>query len=412
MDIGTAEAQRTQRELVAYLRSPEAIRERCGQLFSWVCEGKSENFVCDLTQLPRVADYVIEVIRKEYPNLDVPFHSRWRHFEAGGVGRLAKLDRLLAGLSPEEKAAAKFDLAIISVLLDAGAGDRWHYDEQETNLRLGRSEGLAVASFHMFCQGNFASNNLPQADASRLQKLTEAELATGFQVTAENPLVGIGGRLNLLQKLGQVLLASPHLFGDKNPRPGNLVKYLLGKSENGELAATTVFSAVLEGLSDIWPGRLEIAGVNLGDVWEHPAISDDGLVPFHKLSQWLTYSLLEPLQELGLTITGLDKLTGLPEYRNGGLCLDLGLISVKNPEIFRLSHLVGSAVIVEWRALTVILLDRIAATIREKLSMSTEELPLVKILQGGTWTAGRKIAAQLRTGGIPPIQIESDGTVF
>ncbi|BAY62042.1 hypothetical protein NIES22_21090 [Calothrix brevissima NIES-22] len=413
--MGTAKTPSTPREeekLVAYLRSPAAIRERCGELFSWVCEGKSENFLCDLNQLGRVADYVMEVIRGEYPNLDVPFHSRWRHFEVGGVGRLAKLDTLLAGLSPEEKAAAKFDLAIISVLLDAGAGDRWHYHEQETNLRLGRSEGLAVASFQMFCQGNFASDGLPQADASRLQQLTEAELATGFQVTADNPLVGIGGRLNLLQKLGQVLLASPHLFGDTNPRPGNLVTYLLGKSENGQLAATTVLSAVLEGLSDIWPGRLEIAGVNLGDVWEHPAISDDGLVPFHKLSQWLTYSLLEPLQELGLTITGLDRLTGLPEYRNGGLCLDLGLISVKNPEILRTSHSVASAVIVEWRALTVILLDRIAATVREKLGMSPEELPLVKILQGGTWTAGRKIAAELRTGGIPPIQIESDGTVF
>jgi Protein of unknown function (DUF1688) len=60
----------------------------------------------------------------------------------------------------------------------------------------------------------------------------------------------------------------------------------------------------------------------------------------------------------------------------------------------------------------VILLDLIAVTVREKLGMSPEELPLVKILQGGTWTAGRKIAAELRTNGIPPIQIESDGTVF
>jgi hypothetical protein len=409
VEIGTGKAQR---ELVAYLRSPEAIRERCGQLFSWVCEGNSDNFGCDLRQLGRVADYVIEVIRGEYPNLDIPFHSRWRHFEVGGVPRLAKLDNLLAGLSPVEKAAAKFDLAIVSVLLDAGAGDRWHYDEQETSLRLGRSEGLAVASFQMFCQGDFASESLPQADALRLQELTEAELATGFQVSSENPLVGIGGRVNLLRQLGQVLLASPHLFGEENPRPGNLVHYLLGKSENGELAAKTVLSAVLQGLSDIWPGRLEIAGVNLGDVWQHPAISDDSLVPFHKLSQWLTYSLLEPLQELGLKITGLDQLTGLPEYRNGGLCLDLGLISVKNSDILSSSHSVASAVIVEWRALTVILLDRIAATVREKLSMTSEELPLVKILQGGTWTAGRKIAAELRTGGIPPIQIESDGTVF
>jgi hypothetical protein len=359
-----------------------------------------------------VADYVIEVMRCEYPDLQIPFHSRWRHFEVGGIPRLGQLNSRLIGLTPLEKAAAKFDLAIVSVLLDAGAGNNWRYDEQDTGLSLSRSEGLAVASLQMFSQGVFASNNLLQVDAQRLQALTETELATGFQVNVENPLVGIYGRLKLLQKLGEALVASPDLFGDENPRPGNLVNYLLSKSQNGKLAAATVLSAVLEGLSDIWPSRLEIAGMNLGDVWQHSAVKDDGLVPFHKLSQWLTYSLLEPLQELGLEITGLDALTGLPEYRNGGLCLDLGLISAKDSDVLRLSHSVASEFIVEWRALTVILLDKIAATVREKLGMSPEELPLVKILQGGTWTAGRKIAAELRMGGTLPIQIESDGTVF
>jgi hypothetical protein len=90
----------------------------------------------------------------------------------------------------------------------------------------------------------------------------------------------------------------------------------------------------------------------------------------------------------------------------------LGLVKVKDSEIFQTSHLVDSEVIVEWRALTVILLDKIANTIREKLKMNTEELPLVKILQGGTWTAGRKIATALRKNGKPPITIVSDGTVF
>ncbi|MBD2385012.1 URC4/urg3 family protein [Cylindrospermum sp. FACHB-282] len=412
MEIGTAKTPRTPREEVAYLRSPVAIRERCGELFRFVVEGKSRYFVCDLTRLPGVADYVIEVIRGEYPDLQVPFHSRWRHFEAGGVPRLAQLDAMLAELTVWEKAAAKFDLAIISVLLDAGAGSNWRYDEQETGLTFRRSEGLAVASFRMFCQGAFSGGGLLQVDGERLAALTGEELATGFQVNAENRLVGVSGRLSLLQRLGKALVASPLLFGEKNSRPGNLVSYLLGKAENGQLAATTVFSAILTGLSDIWPGRLEVAGVNLGDVWFHADVADDGLVPFHKLSQWLTYSLLEPLQELGLTITGLDALTGLPEYRNGGLCLDLGLVRAKYPEVLQLSHSVSSEVIVEWRALTVILLDQIAATVRVQLGMSAEELPLVKILQGGTWTAGRKIAAELRTGGIPPIQIDSDGTVF
>jgi hypothetical protein len=159
-----------------------------------------------------------------------------------------------------------------------------------------------------------------------------------------------------------------------------------------------------------------LAGINLGDVWIHPALTGDDpsaqYVPFHKLSQWLTYSLLEPLQELGLEIIGLDELTGLAEYRNGGLCLDLGLLEAKQNMVFQERHLPGSEVIVEWRALTVSLLDTIAAIIRQQLNLSATELPLVKVLQGGTWTAGRRIANQLRVGGVPPIQIESDGTVF
>jgi hypothetical protein len=120
---------------------------------------------------------------------------------------------------------------------------------------------------------------------------------------------------------------------------------------------------------------------------------------------------LEPLQELGLEITGLDQLTGLPEYRNGGLCLDLGLLQAKQVAVTQISHLPQSEVIVEWRSLTVILLDHIAAAIRAKLGMDETTLPLVKVLQGGTWSAGRQIAATLR-GGTPPIQLESDGTVF
>lgn len=118
------------------------------------------------------------------------------------------------------------------------------------------------------------------------------------------------------------------------------------------------------------------------------------------------------MQELSLEITNLNALTGLPEYRNGGLCLDLGLLQVKHADILQQPHPAESEVIVEWRALTVILLDLIAETVREKLGMNADQLPLVKILQGGTWSAGRKIATHLRTGGVPPIQLHSDGTVF
>ncbi|MDK3155118.1 URC4/urg3 family protein [Kamptonema cortianum] len=399
---------------LAYLRSPQAIRDRCNILYELACQDKLQHFRVDLSQLETTADYVLQVIREHYPNLDIPFHSRWQHFEVGGISRIAQLNAQLASLPPIEQAKAKYDLAIVSVLLDAGAGAAWKYQEAETGGTYQRSEGLAVASLRMFERGLFSSSaqNPLQADAEGLKSLTESRLAAGFQVSSDNPLVGLSGRLQLLQKLGQSLTHYPDYFCSDYPRSGNLVSYFLSQAENKQISASFIFTTILTGLGEIWPGRLTLDGVNLGDVWQHSALLDAGYIPFHKLSQWLTYSLLEPLQEIGLEITQLNALTGLPEYRNGGLCLDLGLLQPKSNRILEQAHQVDSEVIVEWRALTVILLDKIAQVIREKLQLSETELPLVKVLQGGTWTAGRKIAAELRPGGIPPIQIDSDGTVF
>lgn len=404
--------------IINYLRSPAAIRERCKQIFNLGCEDKLRYFRCNLNQLDTVADYVIGVIKEDYPDLNIPFHSRWRHFECGGVHRVAQLKEKLRHLTAVEKAKLKFDLAIISVLLDAGAGAEWKYYEKETNQTFHRSEGLAIASFRMFCNGRFSSNPQQslQADAFALQNLSEFSLAEGFQVNENNLIVGLNGRLQLLQKLGIILQNYPQFFGTENPRLGNLVTYLVNKAHNGTLQASVVLLAILESLGEIWPGRYTIYNVNLGDVWPHYALQGNDLgaeyVPFHKLSQWLTYSLLEPLEELGLKITDLDELTGLPEYRNGGLFLDLGLLEIKDKTLLQKPHLPNSEIIVEWRALTVILLDRLADNIRQKLGMNAANLPLVKVLQGGTWKAGRKIAAELRKGAVPPLIIESDGTVF
>ncbi len=405
-------------KIINYIRSTQAIRERCQQILELCLNDQLEHFRCDLTQVNYVADYVIEVIQANYPDLQVPFHSRWRHFTAGGIDRSAHLQQVLQTASPLEQARTKVDLAVTSVLLDAGAGTVWKYVEAETGQVFRRSEGLAVASYHLFLQGGFSNDPQKpwQADAAGLQTLTLERLASGFQVNDQNPLVGLEGRLQLMRQLGQVLTTQPDLFGQHAPRPGGLVDYLLQQADSGKLSAHTVFAAVLAGFSEIWPGRVTLADVNLGDVWQHSRLPDRGLgsqlVPFHKLSQWLTYSLLEPLQELGLEIINLDQLTGLAEYRNGGLCVDLGLLQPKHSAVLADRHLPGSEVIVEWRALTVVLLDSIADAVRQKLNCGSQELPLAKVLEGGTWAAGRQIAAECRVDGSPPIQVMSDGTVF
>jgi hypothetical protein len=196
---------------------------------------------------------------------------------------------------------------------------------------------------------------------------------------------------------------------DGASRLGGFADHLRARAAGGTLPATAILEAVLEHLGPIWPGRHDIGGVNLGDVWPHGSV---GWVPLHKLSQWLTYSLCEPLEWAGLRVTGLDELTGLAEYRNGGLFLDGGVLRLRDRAAQTTRHAVGSELVVEWRGLTVALLDRTAKALRASLHLDAERLPLAKVLEGGTWGAGRQIAAERRPGGGPPLTIESDGTVF
>ena len=154
----------------------------------------------------------------------------------------------------------------------------------------------------------------------------------------------------------------------------------------------------------------------LGDVWYHSEISrpdpTDRLVPFHKLSQWLSYSLIEPLQKAGSVVQEPSGLTGLGEYRNGGLFIDTGVIVPKDPAALEKVFRPADELIVEWRALTVALLDSVADKVRSQLGRTPEQLPLASVLQGGTWSAGRRIAAELRPNGGPPVHLDSDATVF
>jgi len=402
-------------EAARWLLSTAAVRSRAHQLLALADDGKLPHLALDRARLPAVIDEVIQVTRGAYPDGGIPYHARWRHFSVGGRDRWATLAASIDDV--RERARAGFDLAVTSVLLDAGAGAEWRYREPATGDVFARSEGLAVASFDLFAAGAFSGDPMRpfRADATGLGRFDAARLASGFQCEAGNPMVGLEGRAGLIRSLGRALASAPDLFG-RDARIGNLVDHLERRAVQGKLKASEILHAVLSGFGLVWPGRLSLAGIPLGDTWRHAsARSDDaadGLVPFHKLSQWLTYSLVEPLEWLGLSVTDLDDLTGLPEYRNGGLFLDLGVLAWRDPTVPRRALKPGDEAVVEWRALTVALLDEVASGVRQRLGLDREQLPLAKVLQGGTWTAGRRVAARLRPGGGPPLTLDSDGTVF
>jgi hypothetical protein len=401
------------------LLNADAVRSRAHQMLGLGLSGRLPHFLVDLRHLDNAVDFVLTITCKAYPTLDVPFHSRWRHFVSGNVDRWAAISDAKKWSDRRARARAEFDLAIISVFLDAGAGSVWRYRHPITGMSTGRSEGLAQASLDMFARGAFsARGDEPlRVDGKVLSRMATAELREGFQVTGDNPLVGIDGRAELLRRLGTLVSDNPDIFAREDPpRPGGLFDHLLATSENGTIAATTILSELLRRLGPIWPSRIELRGIPLGDCWRHPSIETgdctNGLVPLHKLSQWLTYSLIEPLQRAGLSVTNLDGLTGLAEYRNGGLFVDAGVLQLRDPADQEREHEVGSTLVVEWRALTVALLDRLAVSLRARLGLDAASLPLASILQGGTWTAGRVLALERRADGSPPIKVMSDGTVF
>ena len=154
---------------VRQIRTPEAIRERCTEILT-ACEAGDEScFTLNLQGLDEVADYVVREISRNYPQLDVPYHSRWRHFQAGGIDRWGLLARELAGQPREEVARIRIELVIVSVLLDAGAGDAWSYQEPATGNCYVRSEGLALASLAPLSQREAfrAAGSTPQGRCER-----------------------------------------------------------------------------------------------------------------------------------------------------------------------------------------------------------------------------------------------------
>ncbi len=408
----------------ARLLTVDAVRERCTRIMAAAERGDTAHFAWQAQPLDACADYVVQVIRSRHPDLKVPYHSRWRHFEAGGTDRWSTLS---AGLHAdrEERARIEIDLVIPSVLLDAGAGAEWRYQDHPTGQTIARSEGLGVASLALFANGVFSDDATQplRSDASALARFTPARLALGFQVSAANPLVGLEGRAALIRRLGEVVAATPAVFAtapQTHARIGHLFDYLKQHAHTTPTGLTVsarfLVQTLLHALGPVWPSRLMLDGVALGDCWRHTAAnandSTNGYVPFHKLTQWLAYSLLEPLARGGLQVTELAALTGLPEYRNGGLLIDCGVLQPLDSALLGLPLTVDHPAVIEWRALTVIALDRLADAVRARLGLRAEQFPLACVLEGGTWAAGRQVAAERRAGGGPPLHIVSDGTVF
>lgn len=438
---------------IDYLRTLQAVRERSQLVYDLAKQDKLQHFVLDESKLESVADYVLELVARDHGSIfKVPPHGRWRSYKVnvgGGSSSSSpsspyqERDLVMElvskweseGVCKPERVRRVIDLFMVSVLIDAGAGSQWKYADKELNQVFTRTEGLGIAALRMFESGLFSSSssNPYQADSQGLMKLTDSELLEGFQAAdeAKNPLLGGTNRAQLLRSLGQALESSgsSKYFAPSGDavykRPGNMMDYLDSASKSPKaVSVEDIWAVILDGLVSVWPAsRTQLDGVSLGDVWPCPAVASSGstdcLIPFHKLSQWLTWSLVDVIVNLaGYTVNGTELLTGLPEYRNGGTFVDMGVLTLKDAGLLSDPPTFEAAdpTIVEWRALTVILLDKVTDIIRQKCLIQNEQqcpMLLAKVLEGGTWKAGRELAARLRPETKdPPINIISDGTLF
>lgn len=331
------------------------------------------------------------------------------------------------------------DLFLVSVLLDAGAGNTWSYTSREDGRTYRRSEGLAIASLEMFRSGMFSSHTSEpcQVDADGLRRLTVQNMAKGLQVTPHNQIAGLEGRTGLLIRLADAL-NNTELFG-ADARPGNMLgMHFLSSVYQGLIDTTsdyllshpktlassipivplpTLWSVLIDGLAPIWPAtRTSIDDISLGDAWPLVALEKslpphsqpwETIVPFHKLTQWLCYSLMQPMSKLmNVHFAGAELMTGLPEYRNGGLFIDTGVLTLKKDdekrglaEFHRNAEREGKKslevvpmfppdddVVVEWRAVTVGFLDLLLLEVNSALGLKgNEALTLPQMLEAGSW---------------------------
>ncbi|THD00190.1 hypothetical protein EYZ11_000381 [Aspergillus tanneri] len=424
---------------IQYILSLQAVRERAHHVLKLALENKLNHFDYHADRLDDAVRYVTGIIKRDYgPDRygEIPPHGRWQHFQVGPRDRIGVLlsNWDSAKHDKKEQARGLVDLFLVSVLLDAGAGDKWRFTEPDTGAVIVRSEGIAVATLHMFLAGQYSTAESSRKDivlGQALQDLKEEVLREGFQITHENPFVGVPSRVELLNALGRSLLRLPDVFGQSG-RPGNLVDYLLSKTDKSKsLDFNVLWTTLQEVLLPVWPSsRTQLAGHPVGDAWPLQVLSSNppsqskypSIQPFHKLTQWLAYSLMVPLERLlGVTWKNAHIATGLPEYRNGGLFVDMGVLTLKPEALSRGLASSGTSLpafdatadeIVEWRALTVALLDRVHEAI-QKTELGSVGLTLPQVLEAGTWKAGRELAAEKRPETrSSPVLILGDGTLF
>lgn len=407
------EAQQTQhaRE-VDPVFVPSSIRRAARALFNLAQLGELEHFELHAATL----DTLVKDMTRGLEPAQVAPHTQWRNFEQDGIQRIAAFNKQLSSSlsTPMDCAQARLDLLFLNEALETGGNGTWRYYDALSDRTLTRTEALATATLRLLQNGFFSA--YPEApfrvDAIRLRQITESQLATSLQISNENQILGgVEAKLARLSTLANYLENTPEFKDRSGSRPGNILNFFRPRAD---MALEPLFTFLAQSLTSIWPGNTH-NGRAIGDAWHHSALKSDsvlqGIVPIHRITQWLHYAIAPALSESGLHSFPTTDLSGLPGYRNTGLLIDSGIIQPRSQDLLSREHLLGDEPIVELRCLTIGVMGRALESIHQQLSLDHDTFPMAK-LNGLFWHAGRAKASGLRPGGSPPFSVRDQGVPF
>lgn len=358
--------------IASVLRTTQTVRDRCGQVLAWTRASHSPWFEVDDDALEVAARRLATLTRQLHADQGGPIAGCWRRFAAGGVDRRVWLERLLAAEPPEQRTHARIDLAVVCEYLGQVPDDSWSYAEAATGQRFTGREGLAVALWHAFCAGLFSSDpQRPlQADAAGLRGVVTDHLGLALQAGRAWAWPDLQACAIALRRLGEVLSEQPEVFGEAG-RPSGLFDTLISPygvavPHTADIRAHDILSQLLMTLSGLTPGGAQIGGVALGDCWQHPAAhgAGEGWVPLHARMQAITCALLEPFEWAGVQVRELSALTALADVLHGNLLLDTAVLRLRDPQSARTVWPRDAEIVIEWRALTVALLEELAPRVQ------------------------------------------------
>ena len=186
--------------------SAAAVRERAHEMLELALDGQGRG----LDGRPRPARRRRRADRRGDPRA----LSRPRHPLPRPLAPFRRRRADAAGRRSAERARAAFDLVILSVLLDAGAGPGWRFADPvsgETFSALRRPRRRQPA--HVRGRRPRRSRRARHRDARR----------GASRSREDNPLVGLDGRAALLRRLGAQVLARPDLFA-RAAAPGRALR--------------------------------------------------------------------------------------------------------------------------------------------------------------------------------------------